>query len=138
MRGSFLKRAAVTIQIILIALIAGAVIGAIGFYIWTHNYQFVDLEKEKWVPDRAPENYAGSVSCKECHEKFYKLWEPSHHGKAMQPVTPEFIKKELLPLAKPIKVKDSLFSVDLPNMQMIADKEGSKTIYKIESVGDDR
>jgi len=33
------------------------------------------------------EAYAGSASCRECHEGFYQRWEPSHHGKAMQPVS---------------------------------------------------
>jgi Flp pilus assembly protein TadD len=32
-----------------------------------------------------PRQYSGSASCKECHEKFYELWAPSHHGKALQP-----------------------------------------------------
>ena len=32
-------------------------------------------------------SYAGSVSCRECHEKFYKLWSTSRHGLAMQPYT---------------------------------------------------
>jgi hypothetical protein len=31
-------------------------------------------------------NYTGSVSCRKCHEKFYQLWAPSHHGLAMQPL----------------------------------------------------
>ena len=30
------------------------------------------------------EGYTGSTSCRECHEKFYRLWAPSHHGLAMQ------------------------------------------------------
>jgi len=39
--------------------------------------------------------YTGSVSCRECHEKFYKLWAPSHHGLAMQPYTAEFARTRL-------------------------------------------
>jgi tetratricopeptide (TPR) repeat protein len=47
-------------------------------------------------PDAAPEaavttdasGYSGSESCRECHEKFYRLWAPSRHGLAMQPFTP--------------------------------------------------
>jgi hypothetical protein len=35
------------------------------------------------------------VSCREWHEKFYTLWALSHHGLAMQPVTPEFLKTKL-------------------------------------------
>jgi len=41
------------------------------------------------------EGYTGSVSCRECHEKFYKLWAPSRHGLAMQPFTPDFAKTRL-------------------------------------------
>ena len=40
-------------------------------------------------------DYAGSVSCKQCHERFYNLWSASHHGKAMQPFTPEFAAENL-------------------------------------------
>ena len=36
------------------------------------------------VPN-AFKGYAGSASCIECHEKFYKLWSTSFHGLAMQP-----------------------------------------------------
>jgi tetratricopeptide (TPR) repeat protein len=32
-------------------------------------------------------DFTGSASCRECHERFYQLWAPSHHGLAMQPVT---------------------------------------------------
>ncbi len=50
--------------------------------------------------DPAP-GYAGSVSCRECHENFYKLWAPSHHGLAMQPVTPKFLETRVKPQKKP-------------------------------------
>ena len=42
-------------------------------------------------------SYTGSQSCRECHEKFYQLWAPSHHGLAMQPYTAELAQKELRP-----------------------------------------
>ncbi|NWG14556.1 MAG: tetratricopeptide repeat protein [Acidobacteria bacterium] len=32
--------------------------------------------------------FAGSGSCRECHERFYELWATSHHGTAMQPFSP--------------------------------------------------
>ena len=55
-----------------------------------------------------PENsgYMGSASCRACHERFYKLWAPSHHGLAMQPYTPEFAEKNLNVQAKDIIIKD--------------------------------
>jgi very-short-patch-repair endonuclease len=34
--------------------------------------------------------YAGSASCMDCHERFYKLWSTSRHGLAMQPYTADF------------------------------------------------
>jgi len=49
--------------------------------------------------------FAGSSSCKECHEKFHQLWATSRHGLAMQPYTAEFARKELLPQKKDIKIE---------------------------------
>jgi Tfp pilus assembly protein PilF len=46
------------------------------------------------APSR-PKGFAGSVSCRECHEKFYKLWSTSFHGLAMQSYTPEFARTKL-------------------------------------------
>ena len=54
--------------------------------------------------DRNTGSYTGSQSCRECHEKFYQLWAPSHHGLAMQPYTAELAQKELLPQEKPIVI----------------------------------
>jgi Flp pilus assembly protein TadD len=39
--------------------------------------------------------YAGSISCRECHERFYQLWSTSMHGLAMQPYSANFAKKNL-------------------------------------------
>lgn len=48
------------------------------------------------------DSYAGSQSCRECHERFFDLWSPSHHGKAMQPMA-DVIKNE--PLQLPSQAK---------------------------------
>lgn len=42
------------------------------------------------------DNYTGSASCIECHARFYKLWSTSHHGLAMQPITSDFIKNQIV------------------------------------------
>ncbi len=39
--------------------------------------------------------YVGTESCRECHENFYQLWAPSHHGLAMQPITAKFITNKI-------------------------------------------
>ncbi|MHC4211931.1 MAG: tetratricopeptide repeat protein [Planctomycetota bacterium] len=48
--------------------------------------------------------YTGSVSCRSCHEKFYKLWSVSHHGLAMQPYTHELARDNLQPQQELIKI----------------------------------
>lgn len=48
--------------------------------------------------------YSGSSSCRKCHESFYELWAPSHHGLAMQPYTPEFARGQLTPHTDPVKI----------------------------------
>ena len=58
-----------------------------------------------------PQRFAGSSSCRECHEHFYKLWAPSHHGLAMQPYA--FARTNLAPQPTPIRVRDSLFCADV-------------------------
>ena len=50
--------------------------------------------------------YTGTTSCRKCHEKFYKLWAPSHHGLAMQPYTGELAKQSLTPQAKDVVIGD--------------------------------
>ncbi|MBN1346880.1 MAG: tetratricopeptide repeat protein [Phycisphaerae bacterium] len=56
---------------------------------------------ESTSTDRA---YAGSVSCRECHERFYTLWAPSHHGLAMQPYRAALARAELTPQTDAIKI----------------------------------
>ena len=41
--------------------------------------------------------YAGSRTCRDCHQKFYELWSTSHHGLAMQPYTDALSQSELTP-----------------------------------------
>lgn len=65
---------------------------------------------------REPEDehaYVGSRSCRECHERFYKLWEPSHHGKAMQPYTDGFAKAELTAQSNAIAIGEVQFKAVL-------------------------
>ncbi len=50
------------------------------------------------------EGYRGSSSCRPCHERFYELWAPSHHGLAMQPYTAQFAEANLTPQAQEVKV----------------------------------
>lgn len=57
--------------------------------------------------------YTGTSSCRKCHEKFYKLWAPSHHGLAMQPYTKDFAKKSLTPQKRDISVGAYRYRADI-------------------------
>jgi tetratricopeptide (TPR) repeat protein len=61
----------------------------------------------------ASESFTGSVSCRKCHEKFYQLWAPSHHGLAMQPYTAELARKKLSPQEKEIAIGEFRYRADI-------------------------
>jgi len=48
--------------------------------------------------------YAGSASCRPCHESFYQRWAPSHHGLAMQPYAFEFAQANLKAPESPVRI----------------------------------
>ncbi|MBS0000107.1 MAG: hypothetical protein KFF73_14095, partial [Cyclobacteriaceae bacterium] len=76
--------------------------------------------------------YAGSAGCIDCHEKFYQLWAPSHHGLAMQTITPEFLDEHFTVLnSQPIQVDSSLFHVEILNdsLKYIERVEGLQKTY---------
>ncbi len=48
--------------------------------------------------------YAGTRSCRDCHERFYSLWSTSLHGLAMRPYDAAFAQSELTPHAGEIVI----------------------------------
>lgn len=82
----------------------------------------------------SPEGYAGSVSCRECHEKFYKLWSASFHGLAMQPYTKEFSENNLLPQTKSISIHNNTYRFDIDKGIMIVESPKGRKNYKAEHV----
>jgi Tfp pilus assembly protein PilF len=73
-------------------LVIAAVTAAVG----------VAAETGSQLPVQEP--FAGSASCRQCHEQFYQLWAPSHHGLAMQPYTFEFSQANLAVPDGPVKI----------------------------------
>ena len=57
--------------------------------------------------------YTGSLSCRECHERFHGLWETSHHGRAMQPYTAELARTELTPQTEEIVIGEYRYLADI-------------------------
>jgi len=56
---------------------------------------------------------AGSVSCRECHERFYHLWSTSRHGLAMQAYSAGFAKAELTPQEDAIVIGEYGYLADI-------------------------
>ncbi|QZT39020.1 tetratricopeptide repeat protein [Halosquirtibacter xylanolyticus] len=109
---------------IMAPVVLGLVFGTLLFF---HACKSVKKE------DVTDDGYAGSESCKECHERFYKLWEPSHHGKAMQPITPEFITKNLPHFPEWTPVENVQFRIVNKKGKLIyeeQDKDGNVTDYE--------
>ncbi len=77
-------------------------------------------------------SYAGSRSCQECHERFYNLWSPSHHGKAMQAVEDVLSKDGLVLPVSSIKVGGHWFDVTIDSISLyMIEKENQTTTKKI-------
>ena len=64
-------------------------------------------------PSTESKRFAGSKSCRECHERFYQLWSTSFHGLAMQPYTPEFAKAKLTPQEKEVVIGKLKYRADV-------------------------
>ena len=78
--------------------------------------------------------YAGSVSCRECHEKFYQLWSTSMHGLAMQPYSAVFAKEKLTPQQDGITIGKDTYRADLgAGVVMEANEKGVEK-YRIAHV----
>ncbi len=78
--------------------------------------------------------YAGSSSCRECHEKFYQLWSTSMHGLAMQPYTSEFAHAKLVQQQNPVTIDKVSYRTDINEGVVIeTGPEGTKK-YRIAHV----
>jgi tetratricopeptide (TPR) repeat protein len=82
------KTQANIILVVLVLLVAAA----LAFYLFhAKDFSFRPTGEE----GLGSSAYSGTQSCRECHEKFYQLWAPSHHGLAMQPFTAELFQTKL-------------------------------------------
>ncbi len=84
--------------------------------------------------EKQPTPYAGSSSCRECHEKFYKLWSTSMHGLAMQPYTPEFARVRLTPQQNDVVIGKFKYRTDINEGVVIETGPKGEKKYLIEHV----
>jgi tetratricopeptide (TPR) repeat protein/nitrate/TMAO reductase-like tetraheme cytochrome c subunit len=81
-----------------------------------------------------PAVYAGSTSCRECHEKFYQLWSTSRHGLAMQPYTRELAAIQLTEHQGEIVIGREKYRADIVEGVVIETGKKGTTKYRIEYV----
>ncbi len=74
----------------------------------------------------------GSSGCRECHEKFYRLWATSNHGLAMQPYTAQFGAQKLSrgSSAAPVKIGDCLYRPQIGPHDSFIEEAGPKGTKK--------
>ena len=80
------------------------------------------------------QGYAGSSSCRECHEKFYALWSTSMHGLAMQPYTPEFAQSRLSPQQNEVVIGKLKYRADIHEGVVVETGPLGEKKYPIEHV----
>lgn len=88
---------------------------------------FVSCTQHKKVQVEENE-FVGSESCRECHENFYKLWSPSHHGKAMEPINLKYINGENLPESEVFSLEGKTYQIEFQDSLMfMIEKEGDES-----------
>jgi tetratricopeptide (TPR) repeat protein len=65
------------------------------------------------LPDASTAGVTGSIGCRECHEKFYRLWSTSNHGLAMQPFTPILAKEKLTEQTEDLRTGGARYRADI-------------------------
>ncbi len=76
-------------------------------------------------------SYAGSKSCRECHERFYGLWSGSMHGLAMQPYSESLAKEKLSPQKDDVVIGTNRYRTEIGTV-LETGADGKKKQYKIE------
>ena len=89
------------------------------------------VQKQALLATNVPPAYAGSASCRECHENFYTLWSTSFHGLAMQPYTAGLAKTNLTPQSADIVAGKLRFRADLQSGAVIERTPTNETRYPI-------
>ncbi len=119
------KKASATILIVIIA--------AVGIWYIAKKIHYSSLTEESGSIHQS-EKYAGTSSCRECHENFYQLWAPSHHGLAMQPFSAEWARSQLLTQESDIEIGDYRYRAEFESGKGVVREngpEGDKE-YRIE------
>ena len=76
------------------------------------------------------DGYSGSESCIQCHERFYELWAPSWHGKAMQPVNAGFVEEYQLPESEKINLEGKTYQMIYEDSSLVMLEQRDNELLK--------
>ncbi|TKG94381.1 ammonia-forming cytochrome c nitrite reductase subunit c552 [Puteibacter caeruleilacunae] len=95
---------------------------------------FASCTQRQGKPTADAEGYAGSESCIECHQRFYELWAPSHHGLAMQPISAKLLENGMGTLETPLTVEGKSYTPHLEDttMYIVESDDTTKNKLKVE------
>ena len=79
-------------------------------------------------------SYMGSRSCKECHQRFYNLWETSYHGRAMMDFSKEFAEKHLTKCEEFISSGKDAYQYQIKGRKGFILERSTKTSFPIRHV----
>ncbi len=85
----------------------------VGLFIVSVNTDYNPVPAAESYASHKENGYTGTASCRECHEKFYKLWSSSHHAKAMQPFSEDLASLKLTPQLQEITIGRYRYRVDV-------------------------
>ncbi|MBN1270674.1 MAG: tetratricopeptide repeat protein [Candidatus Aminicenantes bacterium] len=117
------------------AVIMIIIMAALGVWFITRKIHPSSQIKES-ESGRRSEQFIGTSSCRECHEKFYQLWAPSHHGLAMQLFSADLARTQLSAQESDIEIGDYRYRVEVEAGEGVVREngpEGDKE-YRIEYV----
>ena len=115
-----MKKSQSTIILVVLVLLVAA---ALAFYLFNRN----DLSFRPTGEEGSGSSvYSGTQSCRECHEKFYQLWAPSHHGLAMQPFTAELFQENLAVQDGSLSIGNDEYRVEFDGKQGWIRESGSE------------
>src|SRR5512137_1463369 len=92
---------------------------------------FITATGESLAAESKSAPYAGSKSCRECHERFYGLWSTSFHGLAMQPYTEALAREKLTPQKDDVVIGTKRYRAEVGHV-LETGAEGKSKKYRIE------
>ena len=103
-------------------------------FILLGRFSVIAFSAEKEFAAEKDSHFAGSKSCRECHERFYQLWSKSFHGLAMQPYSSGFAAGRITSQQKPITVGEYRYRADFALNAVVEDGPDGQKRYPIEHV----